>query len=191
MGTQNHSLLTLSILATAALSACRFVTAAGAHAGVAGDALGVTRSAGAEGAYVPYDIYGTAVVEAGAAIAEGDRVQSDSTGRAIKAAATGVKSAVIAGGSAGDLTVTGITTNDRLVGVIRLNRDSTAANVNIDALTTEFTITATNTINNVGGTATTGDSLLVLYESIAPIKGRALQAASGAGKFIEILLYPN
>lgn len=191
MGTQNHSLLTLSILATAALSACRFVTVAGAHSGLAGDALGVTRSAGAEGALVPYDIHGTAIVESGGVIALGDRVQSDATGRAIKAAATGTKSAVIAGGAAGDLVVAGIGASDRLVGVIRLNRDGTAATIDIASLTAEFTITAANTINNAAGTNTTGDSLLVLWESVSPIKGRALQAASGAGKFIEVLLYPN
>lgn len=191
MGTQNHSLFTLSILATAVIAACRFVTNAGAHSGLAGDALGVSRSAAAIGAYAPVDVYGTAVVEAGGVVVAGALVQSDATGRAITAAATGTKSAVIAGGSAGDLTVTGIATTDRLVGVVRLNRDATAANVNIDALTSEFTITAANTLNNAAGTATTGDSLLVLWESVAPIKGRALQAASGAGKFIEVLLYPN
>jgi hypothetical protein len=191
MGTQNHSLLTLSILATAVIAACRFVTNAGAHSGLAGDALGVSRSAAAIGAYAPVDVFGTAVVESGGVVAAGALVQSDATGRAITAAATGTKSAVIAGGAAGDLTVTGIATTDRLVGVVRLNRDASAANVDISALTAEFTITAANTINNAAGTNTTGDSLLVLYESIAPIKGRALQAASGAGKFIEVLLYPN
>lgn len=191
MGTQNISLLTLSILATAALSACRFVTSAGAHSGAAGDAIGVTRSDGAEGALVPYDVYGTAVVESGGIVAVGDRVQSDATGRAIKATATGVRSAVIVGGAAGDLTVTGIGVNDRLIAVVRLDRDATAANINLLGPTAEFSITAANTINNAGGTSTASDALLVLWESVAPIKGRALQAASGAGKFIEVLLYPN
>jgi hypothetical protein len=71
--------------------------------------------------------------------------------------------AVIAGGSAGDLTVTGIATTDQLVAVIRLDRDATAANINLGNLTSEFSITAANTINNSGGTATTGDALMVVY----------------------------
>lgn len=189
MGTQNNSILTLSVLATAIIAACRFVTSAGAHAGVAGAALGVSRSAAAVGAYVPVDVIGTVVVESGAAVAADALVQSDSTGRAITAAASNIKQAVIAGGSAGDLTVTGITTSDRLVAVTRLNRDATAANVNIDSLTSEFSITASDTINNAGGTATTGDALQVIWETAQPVRGRALQAASGAGKFIEVLLF--
>lgn len=74
------------------------------------------------------------------------------------------RSAVIAGGAAGNHTVTGIAVGDTLVGVIRLDRDATAANINITAITSEFSVSATNTINNTGGTNTTGDSLLVLYQ---------------------------
>lgn len=198
MGTQNHSLFTLSILATAVIAACRFVTNAGAHSGVAGDALGVSRSDAAIGAYAPVDIYGTAVVEAGGVVAAGALVQSDSTGRAITAVASGIKQAVIAGGSAGALTVTGIAATDRLVGVVRLDvavDTGTSASGNkvqsASALTSEFTVSAANTIDNTAGTDTTGDLLLVTWETVSPVKGRALQAASGAGKFIEVLLYPN
>jgi predicted RecA/RadA family phage recombinase len=71
--------------------------------------------------------------------------------------------AVIAGGSAGNLTVTGITQKDELVAVLRLDIDATAANTDLDDLTAEFSITAADTINNTGGTASTGDKLLVLY----------------------------
>lgn len=74
-----------------------------------------------------------------------------------------IKTAVIAGGAAGNLTVTGINTTDELVGVVRLDRDATAANINISSLLSEFTISAADTINNTGGTNTTGDSLLVIY----------------------------
>lgn len=74
-----------------------------------------------------------------------------------------IKTAVIAGGSAGNLTVTGIKTSDELVGVVRLDRDATAANINLSSLLSEFTITATDTINNTGGTATIGDALLIIY----------------------------
>ena len=65
--------------------------------------------------------------------------------------------AVVAGGAAGDITVTGITTDDDLVGVIEF-----ASGVPTDR-TAEFTITATNTINNTGGTSTAGDTLVVTY----------------------------
>lgn len=84
--------------------------------------------------------------------------RTDASGLAAK-----IKSAVIAGGAAGDLTVTGVAVGDQLVAVVRLDRDATAANVNISSLLAEFSITATNTINNAAGTNTTGDALLVLY----------------------------
>lgn len=73
------------------------------------------------------------------------------------------KMAVIAGGAAGNHTVTGIAVGDELIGVTRLNRDATAANIDIEDVTSEFTVSAANTINNTGGTDTTGDSLQVLY----------------------------
>ena len=59
----------------------------------------------------------------------------------------------VAGGSAGDLTATGVLTTDRLKYVLNLT-DSTD-------VTVEFTISAADTINNTGGTATTGDLLLI------------------------------
>jgi hypothetical protein len=196
MGTQNTSIFTLSILATAVIAACRFVTHAGAHAGVAGAAIGVSRSAAAEDAYVPVDVIGTVVVESGAAVAVGDLVQSDSTGRAITATASSLKQAVISGGAAGAHTVTGIAASDRLVSVVRLDVEvdtGTSASGNkvqaASALTSEFAVSAANTIDNTGGTNTTGDLLLVTWETAQPVRGRALQAASGAGKFIEVLLF--
>lgn len=69
----------------------------------------------------------------------------------------------IAGGAAGNHTVTGIATADQLVLVARLDRDAVAANIDLTAITGEFTISAANTINNAAGTDTTGDALLVLY----------------------------
>lgn len=63
--------------------------------------------------------------------------------------------AVIAGGAAGDHTVMGIAPADVLVAVLDL---TTPAD-----LTSECTISATDTINNTGGTDTTGDDLLVWW----------------------------
>lgn len=78
-----------------------------------------------------------------------------------------LKTAVIAGGAAGNLTVTGISAADELLAVIVLDRDATAANINLLQLTSEFTITAADTINNTGGTATTGNALLVIWANRA------------------------
>jgi len=73
-----------------------------------------------------------------------------------------VKATLIAGGAAGDHTVTGITTDDSLVAVLQI--DATDASETYANLTAEFSITAANTINNTGGTNTTGSGLLVVYE---------------------------
>lgn len=69
----------------------------------------------------------------------------------------------IAGGAAGAHTVTGIATGDEIVAVLRFNRDATASNIDLSTLTSEFTITGTDSISNAGGTATTGDTLVVLW----------------------------
>lgn len=74
-----------------------------------------------------------------------------------------LKMAVVAGGAAGNITVTGIATADTLVGVLRMVGAGTDVTDATD-LTSEFTITAANTINNAGGTATTGSKLVVFYQ---------------------------
>lgn len=61
---------------------------------------------------------------------------------------------VVAGAAAGNITVTGIAVGDHLQSVINL----AAAGAD---LADEFTVTAANTINNAGGTNTTGMTLLV------------------------------
>jgi len=91
MSAQAISLLTLSLTLTGAATANRFVTAAGAQAGADANTLGVTRTTGAIAEKVPVDILGTAVVEAGAAVAAGATVKSDSTGRAITWVTSGAK----------------------------------------------------------------------------------------------------
>ncbi len=69
-----------------------------------------------------------------------------------------LKVALVAGGAAGDITVTGIATADNLVMVLH-NTAGTLAD-----LTSEFTISAANTINNTGGTDTSSDQLVVFYQ---------------------------
>lgn len=77
-----------------------------------------------------------------------------------------LKMARVAGGAAGNHTVTGITTADAIVGVLYFIGAGTDV-TNVTDLTAEFSITATNTINNTGGTATTGGALVVFYQDRA------------------------
>ena len=70
--------------------------------------------------------------------------------------------AVVAGGAAGNFTVTGIQTADELLLVLHVAGAGSDV-TDIEDLTSEFSITAANTINNTGGTASTGGKLLVLY----------------------------
>ena len=72
------------------------------------------------------------------------------------------KRAVVAGAAAGNFTVTGIKTTDTLAAVIQFVGAGTAV-TDIADLTSEYTISATNTINNTSGTASTGGKLLVMW----------------------------
>ncbi len=83
MSRQCIPLLTLTLGLTATVVAERFVTGAGAQTGAAGNALGVARTAGVSGENIPVDVIGTAIVEAGAAIAANALVEADSVGRAV------------------------------------------------------------------------------------------------------------
>ena len=67
---------------------------------------------------------------------------------------------LVAGGAAGPLTLTGITLQDRILSV---QAHTTATGVIAD-LTSEFSISAADTITNAGGTATTGRTLFVTWE---------------------------
>lgn len=79
----NTSLLTLSVLAAAVLSANRFVTAVGAVPAANANVLGATRSSAGTGDLVPVDVLGTTMVEASAAISAGAAVATTNDGRAV------------------------------------------------------------------------------------------------------------
>jgi len=64
--------------------------------------------------------------------------------------------ATVAGAAAGDITVAGIKTSDTLVAVVKVS----AAGGN---LASEFTISTLNTINNAGGTSTSGATVMVIW----------------------------
>ena len=73
---------------------------------------------------------------------------------------TGANLALVAGGAAGQHAVAGILTSDRLGAVYQ--QDGTSGLL-VDR-TSEFSIAAGGTIRNTGGTDTTDDTLLVVYE---------------------------
>lgn len=82
---QNIALLTLSVLATAALNNNRFVSPAGGVAAAGGNAYGVTRSDAAIGQLAPVDVLGTTQVTAGAAIVAGAALEVGIDGKAVTA----------------------------------------------------------------------------------------------------------
>ncbi len=72
---------------------------------------------------------------------------------------TNVVPAVVAGGAAGNFTVTGISVGDEIVSVIHHNGTT------VQNLTGEFSVSAADTINNTGGTATAG-TLVIQYRDL-------------------------
>lgn len=82
---QATPLLALTLVATAALTEHRFATAAGAVCGAGGKALGLLHNDAASGDPVAVTVVGTAIMEAGGAIAKDAEIQSDSLGRGITA----------------------------------------------------------------------------------------------------------
>lgn len=79
---QNISLLPLMVVATAAITNQRFVTAGGATATAAGRALGVSRSDAASGDRFTADVLGTATVTASGMIAVDGQVEVGASGKA-------------------------------------------------------------------------------------------------------------
>ncbi len=101
--TQNVSLLTLSLVATVAITAERFTTVAGAPAAAAGNTFGVAKSSAAIGEVYPVEVVGTAIVAAGAAIAKGAAIEVGTAGKAItKASGVTVARAMQAATADGD-----------------------------------------------------------------------------------------
>jgi hypothetical protein len=103
---QYRSVLTLTMTAAGAITAHRFVTAAGAQAGADANAIGVAlAAASAAGDKVPVLAIGTVSVEAGAAISAGATVKADAQGRAVPWATSGARLgiALAAASAAGEL----------------------------------------------------------------------------------------
>lgn len=79
---QMKPILTLTVVAAAAVTAERFGTLAGATATAAGQASGVFRTDGSEGDHVGLDVHGTAVVVAGEAIDVDEEIEVGADGKA-------------------------------------------------------------------------------------------------------------
>ena len=85
--TQKISLLTLTVVAAAAITAERFVTANGAYATAGDGALGVSVTSAATGNTFPVDALGTTVATAGAAFAKDAALAVGTSGKAVAAVA--------------------------------------------------------------------------------------------------------
>jgi hypothetical protein len=84
--TQALSLLDLTVIASGAVARGRLVTFGGAQITAAGaKALGAAKFAAADGEPLTVTVSGTAVVEAGGAIAQGASVTVDASGRVVTA----------------------------------------------------------------------------------------------------------
>jgi hypothetical protein len=94
MSQQAISILALTLAATTAVTANRFVNPLGAQVVADANAIGVARTAAAIGEQMTVDVQGTAVVEAGAAITKGATCKVDASGRAIAWVTSGAKVAV-------------------------------------------------------------------------------------------------
>jgi len=94
MSKSNIALLTLTVLASAAVTNNRAITQAGAHTAAGGLAFGITRSDGASGDLVPVDVMGTAIAEAGAAFDKDVPLMVGTNGKLIAHDGDGDKHAV-------------------------------------------------------------------------------------------------
>ena len=94
MSRSNIALLTLTVIASATVASGRFITTGGAHAAAGALPLGVTRSDGVSGDPIPVDVLGTALVEAGAAIAADAPIMVTTAGKALTHDGDGDKHAV-------------------------------------------------------------------------------------------------
>jgi hypothetical protein len=82
----------------------------------------------------------------------------------VTAGSTVLRSASAAGTTAAtNIAITGIKTSDALAAVFLLNRDATAANINIGSVQSEASITSDGNIQ-LSTTNSTGDTLLVFWQ---------------------------
>ena len=100
MSQQAISILALTIAATAAVAANRFVNPQGAQVVADANAIGVARAPAAIGEQMTVDVQGTALVETGAAITKGATRESGALGRSPARRASGSDGPVVRRGPA-------------------------------------------------------------------------------------------
>lgn len=188
---RNH-MFVKTLLAGAAIAAHRIVMIGAADNTViqatAGKGFGVADALGFATTNDGVDVIlaGIAEIEYGGNVALGDMLTADADGKAVKVSDSGFKVALIAGGAAGDHTVTGILAGDELIAVLESNTTSAI----LTDLSAEFTVDSDDTINNDAGTATTDDKLLVIYRTPAAAVAIALEAGV-SGDIHGALLVPG
>lgn len=103
MAASNIALLTVGITAGATITQNRAITAAGAVATAAGNAVGFAATGADSGQRVPVVVAGTAIATAGAAITAGAAVEVGTAGKVVtKSAGVTVGRALTAAGADGD-----------------------------------------------------------------------------------------
>lgn len=104
MPASNVSILTLGVTAAAAITQYQAVTAAGAVASAAGNAIGFADTGGSMGQRVPVTALGTALATAGGAISAGAAVEVGAAGKVVtKASGVTVARALTAAAADGDV----------------------------------------------------------------------------------------
>lgn len=83
-----------------------------------------------------------------------------------------IKMMVVAGAAAGNLTCTGIKKDDQIISVVAYSNPAAGVvPTGMVDLTSEFTATATDTINNTGGTSTANKVVIVIWARTADALG--------------------
>jgi len=219
--TQAVDILTLSTEATASLAAHRFVTKAGGYASAAATALGVTRTSATIGTLVALTAVGTAVLEAGGAIAAGGQIEAGTDGKGV-ARTTGVVLAVALETATADgdlievLLVPGVSPDAQLypltaTGAIETARFVSAAGAHATAAGSAVGVaTAGAAIGEIapvamygpvaveaGGEITAGAAVeagtagKAVVQDAGTTVARALTAAAEDGDVITVLIIPN
>lgn len=112
MAASQVALLTLGIAATATITQNQAITAGGAVATAAGNAIGFANTAATSGQRVPTTVVGTALAIAGAAIANGAAIEVGSAGKVVtKSAGVTVGRALQAAAADGDVIEVLVITN--------------------------------------------------------------------------------
>lgn len=98
----SYPVVSLTVQAAATVAANRFIEADGTYPNANGPTLGVTRFAGVSGDQLTVDCVGTAIVEAGGAIAIDGAIKVDASGKAVAHDSTHTKVARALSAAAAD-----------------------------------------------------------------------------------------